>query len=107
MTKRGKLLLKEVSQLMANKTIKKKQLIRNNEYYDIQETFDNLYSKAKKNKSFNNLLGIIVSEQNIMLAYRNIKKNKGSKTCGTNKTNIIYIGKSQQDLLEYLQLKIG
>ena len=108
MTKRGKLLLKEVSQLMANKTTKKKQLIRNNEYYDIQETFDNLYSKAKKNKSFNNLFEIIVSEQNIMLAYRNIKKNKGSKTCGTNKTNIINIGKSEpQKLVAYVRQRLG
>ena len=93
---------------MTKKANKKKQLIRNNEYYDVQETFDNLYSKAKENKSFTNLLEIIVSEQNIMLAYRNIKKNKGSKTCGTNKTNIINIGAAKpQKLTAYVRQRLN
>ncbi len=93
---------------MTKKANKKKQLIRNNEYYDVQETFDNLYSKAKENKSFTNLLEIIVSEQNIMLAYRNIKKNKGSKTCGTNKTNIINIGAAEpQKLTAYVRQRLS
>lgn len=93
---------------MTKKANKKKQLIRNNEYYDVQEIFDNLYSKAKENKSFTNLLEIIVSEQNIMLAYRNIKKNKGSKTCGTNKTNIINIGADEpQKLTAYVRRRLN
>lgn len=93
---------------MTEKANKKKQLIRNNEYYDVQEIFDNLYSKAKENKSFTNLLEIIVSEQNIMLAYRNIKKNKGSKTCGTNKTNIINIGAAEpQKLTAYVRQRLN
>ena len=93
---------------MTEKANKKKQLIRNNEYYDVQETFDNLYSKAKENKSFTNLLEIVVSEQNIMLAYRNIKKNKGSKTCGTNKTNIINIGAAEpQKLTAYVRQRLN
>ena len=77
---------------MATGKLKKKQTIRNNEYYDTQAVFDDLYSKAKQNHSFTNLLEIIESEQNILLAYRNIKKNKGSKTSGTNKSNIIDVG---------------
>lgn len=93
---------------MTKKANKKKQLIRNNEYYDTQEIFDNLYSKAKENKPFTNLLEIIVSEQNIMLAYRNIKKNKGSKTCGTNKTNIINIGAAEpQKLTAYVRQRLN
>lgn len=93
---------------MTKKANKKKQLIRNNEYYDTQEIFDNLYSKAKENKPFTNLLEIIVSEQNIMLAYRNIKKNKGSKTCGTNKTNIISIGAAEpQKLTAYVRQRLN
>lgn len=93
---------------MTKKANKKKQLIRNNEYYDVQEIFDNLYSKAKENKSFTNLLEIVVSEQNIMLAYRNIKKNKGSKTCGTNKTNIINIGAAEpQKLTAYVRQRLN
>ena len=71
---------------------KKNRHLRNNEYYDIQETFDSLYSDSKRNKKFKNLLEIIESKQNILLAYRNIKKNRGSKTAGTNKKNILDIG---------------
>ena len=61
---------------------KKKQLLRNNEYYSIQEQFDNLYEKSSQSAVFDNLMPMIVSEQNILLAYRNIKKNKGSMTKG-------------------------
>ena len=61
------------------------------EYYDIQQEFDELYKKSKKNCKFTDLLSIITSEENIKLAYRNIKKNHGSKTAGTD-------GKTIQDL---------
>jgi hypothetical protein len=70
----------------------KNQKLRNNEYYNIQDVFDNLYKQSKNGKQFKNLLQIITSNENIMLAFRNIKKNKGSMTRGTNKTNIIDIG---------------
>ena len=63
----------------------KKQKLRNNEYYDTQEMFDDLYDKAKNknNYKFYKLMELVTSEKNIKLAYRNIKKNTGSKTCGT------------------------
>ncbi len=70
---------------------KKKSKLRNAEYYDIQQEFDELYKKSKKNCKFTDLLSIITSEENIKLAYRNIKKNHGSKTAGTD-------GKIIQDL---------
>lgn len=70
---------------------KKKSKLRNAEYYDIQQEFDELYKKSKKNCKFTDLLSIITSEENIKLAYRNIKKNNGSKTAGTD-------GKTIQDL---------
>lgn len=70
---------------------KKKSKLRNAEYYDIQQEFDELYKKSKKNCKFTDLLSIITSEENIKLAYRNIKKNHGSKTAGT-------AGKTIQDL---------
>lgn len=70
---------------------KKKSKLRNAEYYDIQQEFDELYKKSKKNCKFTDLLSIITSEENIKLAYRNIKKNHGSKTAGTD-------GKTIQDL---------
>lgn len=70
---------------------KKKSKLRNAEYYDFQQEFDELYKKSKKNCKFTDLLSIITSEENIKLAYQNIKKNHGSKTAGTD-------GKTIQDL---------
>lgn len=88
--------------------LKKKQKIRNNEYYNTQPVFDDLYSKAKDNHEFTNLLQLITSEENILLAYRNIKKNKGSKTSGTNKRNIIDVGKNEPDkLIAYVRQRLS
>ena len=60
----------------------KVQKIRNAEYYDFQGVQDTLYTQSKENKVFRKLMTIILSEENIMLAYRNIKKNTGSHTPG-------------------------
>lgn len=49
----------------------------------MEKTFDNLYKESKENKSFRNLMKIISSEDNIKLAFRSIKTNTGSNTCGT------------------------
>lgn len=63
------------------------QHIRNAEYHDMTDIFDDLYAKSLNNKIFTNIVDIIASEDNIVLAYRNIKTNKGSKTSGIdNKT---------------------
>ena len=77
---------------MAAKKPKKKQSIRNNEYYDTQECFDKLYQGSQQGKRFTKLMELITSEENIMLAYRSIKKNKGSMTKGVNNSTIIQIG---------------
>lgn len=69
----------------------KRQKLRNNEYYDMQEIFDVLYEKSLKNNIFSNLMEIITAEENIKLAYRNLKKNSGSKTAGTDKRTIEYL----------------
>lgn len=53
------------------------------EYYDMQDIFDELYEESNQGKSFSKLYDIIISENNILLAYRTIKSNKGSKTAGT------------------------
>ena len=58
-------------------------MLRNNEYYNIQDALDLLYEQSKDRRYFKNLYDLIISEQNIMLAYRNIKNNKGSNTAGT------------------------
>ena len=69
-------------------TKNKKQNLRNNEYYDMQAIFDGLYADSKENKIFQHLMEIIKSEENIKLAYRNIKRNGGSTTPGVDGISI-------------------
>lgn len=78
-------------------SIKKVQSLRNNEYYDQQVVFDDLYAKSKENVEFNSLMDIITNEQNIALAFRNIKNNTGSKTKGTDNLTIKEIADSSYD----------
>ena len=61
----------------------KKTKLRYNEYYDMQKVFDSLYAASKNGNNFYKLLEIIGAEENILLAYRNLKSNRGSKTAGT------------------------
>ena len=84
----------------------KKQKLRNAEYYDLTETFDKLYEKSKSGKTFNNLMELIESKENIRLAYRNIKKNKGSKTAGADNKTILDLQKWDIDkLVSHIQRK--
>lgn len=86
---------------------KKKQSLRNNEYYDIQEKYDLLYKQSLEGKTFKNLIDIIKDEDNILLAYRNIKKNKGSKTGGTSKQTILDIAKDDKDkYVKYIRSRL-
>ena len=86
----------------------KKQKIRNNEYYNIQEMFDDLYDKSKNKKfKFKNLMQYILDERNIELAYRNIKKNKGSKTKGTNSKTIVDISTMEtEEVVNYVRKRL-
>lgn len=52
-----------------------------------------LYEQAKNGSKFTNLIGIVLSKENILLAYRKIKMNTGSKTAGTDKLTIADISK--------------
>lgn len=88
-----------------NKIIKKQKL-RNAEYYDFQGVQDKLYGLSKRGKIFKNLVEIITLEENIKLAYRNIKKNKGSNTAGVDKKTIKDLAKWQDErLIEYVRKK--
>lgn len=62
--------------------------LRHAEYYQMQETFDNLYARSKAGEKFTQLMDVILSPNNILLAYRNIKSNSGSHTPGTDKQTI-------------------
>ena len=54
----------------------------------MQNIFDKLYERSKNNYIFKDLITIIFSKENILLAYRNIKTNTGSHTAGTDKKTI-------------------
>jgi len=69
----------------------KRTKIRYTEYYDLQETFDRLYVNSLEGKTLSGLMEIITSKENIKLAYRTIKGNKGSNTPGVD-------GRTIQDL---------
>lgn len=66
----------------------KQKKLRHSEYYDMQPVFDKLYADSKNGKIFTGLMEIISCEENIRLAYRNIKRNGGSNTAGTDKLTI-------------------
>ncbi|MBR0043615.1 MAG: group II intron reverse transcriptase/maturase, partial [Synergistaceae bacterium] len=57
--------------------------LRHNEYYGMQEVFDELYEKSKNGEVFTDLMSYILKRENILLAYRNIKAHTGSNTAGT------------------------
>ena len=54
------------------KTNKEKLLsvdnLRHAEYYEMQEVFDDLYARSLKGEKFTNLVDIILSRENILLA---------------------------------------
>lgn len=84
-----------------------KKCLRHNEYYNIQEIFDDLYIKSKLGYKLNKIYEIIISRENILLAYRNIKSNRGSKTKGTNNKNILDIGGLENDkIVEYVRHRL-
>ena len=74
---------------MAKRIVNKAE--RNAERYDAKETGYRLFEDSQNGKTFDRLMPLIVSEQNIILAYRNICKNSGSKTPGTDGKTIAAI----------------
>lgn len=85
----------------------KKQKIRNAEYYDMQTAFDKLYADSVSGRQFRNLVELIQRPENIMLAYRNLRKNSGSKTAGVDKKTISDLNKwSDKKLVNHVQRKL-
>jgi RNA-directed DNA polymerase len=75
------------------------QALRNWEYYGMTESFTDLYEKASKRELFPHLYDLITSRENIRLAYRTMKSNKGSNTPGTDGKTITDIEKWSEDEL--------
>jgi len=94
--------------LTGKKKLLKRQKLRNNEYYDMQSVFDKLYEDSLAKREFKNLIRIITTEENIKLAYRNLKKNAGSKTPGTDGKTIADLAKmSEAELIQVVQQKFN
>jgi group II intron reverse transcriptase/maturase len=94
--------------LTEKKKLLKRQKLRNNEYYDMQAVFDKLYKDSLTKREFKNLTRIVTAEENIKLAYRNLKKNAGSKTPGTDGKTIAHLAQmSEADLVQTVQKKFG
>ncbi|QKY71798.1 group II intron reverse transcriptase/maturase [Lentibacillus sp. CBA3610] len=71
------------------------------------ETFTDLHKRASNNDSFNHLYEMITSRENILLAYRMVKSNKGSKTSGTDGKTIKDIKRiTENELVKIIQTKL-
>lgn len=80
--------------------------VRNNSYYNMEAIFDDLYAKSIHGNGFYHLMEIITSENNIKLAYRNIKKNTGSYTAGCDGVTIKDIEKMEElEVVEKIKKK--
>lgn len=71
--------------------------LRHAEYYGMQDIYDELYAKSKNGEKFEGLMPTIICRENILLAYRNIKANTGSKTAGTDGLTMTDIGRLSPD----------
>lgn len=74
----------------------------------MQSVFDKLYEDSLAKREFRNLISIITTEENIKLAYRNLKKNAGSKTPGTDGKTIADLAKmNEAELIQVVQRKFN
>jgi RNA-directed DNA polymerase len=73
----------------------------------MQEVYDQLYENARDNANFTHLIKLVMSAENIKLAYRNIKNNNGSTTKGTDgKTIKDYESMKEEEMILYFQAKM-
>lgn len=73
----------------------------------MQGVYDQLYENARDNANFTHLIKLVMSAENIKLAYRNIKNNNGSNTKGTDgKTIKDYESMNEEEIILYFQAKM-
>jgi len=93
---------------MATEKAQKKTKLRHAEYYDFQSIQDKLYADSLQGKLFKNLVSVIILPENIRLAYRNIKKNSGNHTPGTDNRTIKDLERlSDEQLIARVQRKFS
>lgn len=80
-----------------NKKLLSEDNLRHTEYYGLQSVFDELYTRSQNGEVFTDLMSTVLNRENILLAYRNIKANTGSKTAGTDKLTIGDVGRLTPD----------
>ncbi|AQY38559.1 group II intron reverse transcriptase/maturase [Bacillus thuringiensis] len=74
------------------------KVARNKQYYGFNDIQKDLYKNSKSGKrNFNKLFEMIISDENILLAYRLIKSNTGSKTKGTDDWNIMNVAELDKE----------
>jgi len=77
------------------------------DYYDMTGIFTDLHERAKNKEKFVHLYDIIVSRENILLAYRTIKSNKGSHTAGTDGKTLDDIGvQTEEEIVPLIREKL-
>jgi RNA-directed DNA polymerase len=70
----------------------------------MQHCLDRLYAQSVDGQNFYDLMNMIISHENIRLAYRNIKRNTGSQTAGTDQLTINDISHlSVEDVIDKVQ----
>lgn len=70
--------------------------------------FDELYANSKNGNNFYKLYEIIVSKENILLAYRNLKTNSGSTTAGVDGKTIEDIKRrSEAEVIQKVRNKLN
>lgn len=85
----------------------KRDKLRYSEYYNMQEVQSRLYKQSKNGGNFKVLFSLIISDENLLLAYRNIKRNKGSNTAGTNGHTIEYWeNRTIEEYLNYMKARL-
>ncbi|EJQ97326.1 hypothetical protein II5_05965 [Bacillus cereus MSX-A1] len=68
------------------------------QYYDFTGIQNDLFQRSREGtKNFKNLLEIVISDENILLAYRQVKSNTGSKKTGTDDKTILDLANTNQD----------
>lgn len=73
----------------------------------MQDTLDSLFLKSSKGYSFSNIFDKIADKNNILLAYRNIKNNKGSKTKGVDGKTIKWLSRlTNEEITKIVQDKL-
>lgn len=73
--------------------------LRYAEYYGMVHTLDLLYERSREDEPLEGLYEIVISRENILLAYRNLKDNEGSETPGVDGLTIRDLARISEDEL--------